>query len=396
MTHRVLVLGAGYAGLPAAKRLAVRLRGRDAGVTLVNATDRFVERIRMHQLAAGQTLRDLPLSEILAGTGVDLVTARVTAIRLDARTVELDAPPHQLHYDTLINALGSSADVDVAPGAREHAFTVAAAGDAARLSAHLARSPGPRTVAVVGGGLTGIEAATELAEAHPGLRIELVTAERLGRWLSDRAQRYLRRALDRRRIRVHEETHVDGVDANGLLVNGNRALAADAVVWAAGFRASPLARDAGMTVDRRGRMVVDATLRSLSHPEVYGAGDAAAAPAPGGDATRMSCQTGLPMGLFAADAVARRVIGKPPRHIRIRYVWQNISLGRHDGITQFTRSDDSPLNAVLAGRIAAGFKETISRGAALAARYPGPYAPWHMLRRTPPIAEQALYSLDRD
>ncbi len=67
--HRIVVIGAGYAGAIAAGRLARRLRREDVAITLVNAEPDFVERVRMHQLAVGQELRPRPFSEMFAGTG---------------------------------------------------------------------------------------------------------------------------------------------------------------------------------------------------------------------------------------------------------------------------------------------------------------------------------------
>lgn len=116
MTHRLVVLGAGYAGLGAARRAARRLRRTDVEVTLINATDRFVERIRLHQLAAGQALRDRPLRTMLDGADVKLIVARVTAIDVDSRVVRLDAEPYTVGYDTVVYALGSGADVGSVPG----------------------------------------------------------------------------------------------------------------------------------------------------------------------------------------------------------------------------------------------------------------------------------------
>jgi NADH dehydrogenase FAD-containing subunit len=107
----------------------------------------------------------------------------------------------------------------------------------------------------------------------------------------------------------------------------------------------------------------------VSHQEVYAIGDVVAAPTPGGTETRMSCQTALPMGQYVAKEIARTLKGRASKPIRIRYVWQNISLGRRDGVTQFTRADDSPLNLVLTGRLSAWFKEAITRGAAWKAQH---------------------------
>ncbi|MEU8359065.1 FAD-dependent oxidoreductase [Nonomuraea sp. NPDC048882] len=354
MKDRIVVLGAGYAGLAAAKRAARRLRRAGARVTLVNAADRFVERVRLHQLAAGQRLPDLPLAVLLAGTGVELVVARAVGIDPVARTVELDAPPYTVGYDILVYALGSGSDAGAVPGASEYAYPLATGDEAALLRARLASGHGP--VTVVGGGLTGIEAAAEFAAA--GLRAELLSAGQVGPGLSARGRHHVHRALARMGVSVREHARVTGVGPECVLLADGDELRAGTVVWAAGFRVPGLAAAAGLATDEHGRMLVDRTLRSVSHPDVFGIGDAAAA----GHATRMACQTGLPMGVCTGRAVADLLTGRDPRPARFRYVWQNVSLGRHDGVTQFTRADDSPLDTVMTGPASAAFKETITRG----------------------------------
>ncbi|MCP2259206.1 NADH dehydrogenase, FAD-containing subunit [Streptoalloteichus tenebrarius] len=381
MSHRLVILGAGYAGLAAARRAAARLRRPDVRVTLVNATDRFVERVRLHQLAVGQDLREHPLAPLAAAAGIELVVARVTSVDLATRTVRLDAAPHAVGYDTLVYALGSGADTAGVPGVAEHALTVAETEQAERVRAHVATLPSGGVVAVVGGGLTGIEIAAELAESHPRLRVELLTSGGVGDWLCASARDHLRRAFDRLGVGVHEDSRVVKVGEGALLLDDGRDRQADAVVWAAGFRVPDLAARAGLAVDDRGRMVVDETLRSVSHPDVYGIGDAAAAAAIDGAETRLSCQTALPMGLYVADAITDVLTGRTPKPVRVRYFWQNVSLGRRDGVTQFTRADDSPVDRVLTGRVSARFKEVITRGAAFSARRPGPYLPHR--RRAP-------------
>ncbi|GAA1539711.1 FAD-dependent oxidoreductase [Actinomadura kijaniata] len=363
MTHRIVVLGAGYAGLGAAGR-AARLLGDRARVTLVNAADHFVERVRLHQLAAGQALPAPPLADLLEGTGVELVVARATGIDLDAKVLRVDAAPGALPYDVLVYAPGSGAELDTVPGVREHALTVAQADDARRLRSLL---PELSSVTVVGGGLTGLETAAELAAAHPRLRVELVTAGRIGAGLSGRARRHLHDAFGRLAVRVREHSPVAEVGDGGLLLADGRRAPADAVVWTAGFRVPDLAAASGLAVDGTGRVAVDATLRSVSHPDVLAVGDAADV----GGRSRMSCQTALPMGRYAGRAVADLLAGRTPRPHRVRYLWTNISLGRHDGVTQFARADDAPLPAVLTGRASALFKEAVTRGTVVRLRHPG-------------------------
>lgn len=365
MDTHIVVLGAGYAGLIAAKAAA---RRTGAKVTLVNERDRFVERVRMHQLAAGQRLRELPLSGLLTGSGVKLVVDRVTGIDADARTVRLAGTPEEMRYDTLIYALGGRADLEAVPGVAEHAETVSGLEDSRRLRARLARGG---AVAVVGGGLTGIETAAELAESHPGATVRLVTGGVLGESLSRRGRDHLRRVFHRLGVGIAEHAQVAKVAGDGLWLEDGGHIPADTVVWTTGFRVPDLAREAGFAVDGDGRMVVDDTMRSISHPEVYGVGDAAAIPAgPGGQLLRMACATGIPSGQKAAYAIAARMAGRTPEPLRFRYFHQCVSLGRRDGLIQFVRADDSPREAVLTGRVAARYKEAIMRSTIVAMRHP--------------------------
>ncbi|HWC81133.1 MAG TPA: FAD-dependent oxidoreductase [Pseudonocardiaceae bacterium] len=359
----IVVIGAGYAGLAAAK-LAARWTG--AEVTLVNAVEKFVERVRLHQLAAGQELRDWPLAELLAGTGVRLVIGEVAEIDPDGHTIGL-ADDTELAYDTLIYALGSQADLDSVTGAGQHAHTVT---DLARATALRARLREGGTVAVIGGGLTGIEAAAELAESLPTVKVRLLTGGRLGAALSEKGRAHLRRTFDRLGVEVREDAVVIEVRADGVRLAGGEHVAADTVVWTTGFRVPDLARAAGFAVDEHGRMIVDDTLRSASHPDVLAIGDAAAIHRPDGLELRMACATGLPTTQHAVRALAARMSGRPVGPLKFRYVNQCISLGRKDALIQFVHNDDRPREAVLTGRFAALYKETVVRSATLFERHP--------------------------
>ncbi len=145
MKHRIVVLGAGYAGAIAAGRLAKRLHPDDTEITVVNADPDFVERVRMHQLATGQDLKPRALSDVYAGTGVQVRLARVTAVDADRKTVGIaDADgPGEIAYDTLVYALGSAAADHGVPGVAEHAYNIAGKQSALRLR-DAARRPRPR------------------------------------------------------------------------------------------------------------------------------------------------------------------------------------------------------------------------------------------------------------
>ncbi|MFI6787627.1 NAD(P)/FAD-dependent oxidoreductase [Nonomuraea sp. NPDC050383] len=368
MKHRIVVLGAGYAGANAAGRLAKRLHRDDVEITLVNGDSEFVERVRMHQLASGQDLRPRPLRDLCAGTGVQLRIARVTAVDVEGKTVDLGG--ETLAYDTLVYALGSAAAEHGVPGVAEHAHNVAGKQAALRLRARLSEAKPGETVLIVGGGLTGIEAATEIAEAHPDLEVAIAARGRVGGWLSDKAQHHLRGALDRLGITVHDHADITRVEADGVVTGADRKIRAQVTVWTAGFSVHPIAAATTLEVSDTGRIVVDAGMRSVSHPDVYAVGDAALAEGAGGKPLRMSCASANPMAWLAADVIAARLTGRKVPETTIGYSVQCISLGRRDGIIQRVTPDDQITSTVFTGRTAARIKEMICASAAWSIYHP--------------------------
>jgi len=342
-TPRIVVLGAGYTGVAAAKLLAQRT---GATVTVVNNRDRFVERMRNHQVASGRQPRHTTLHDLFEGTGIRLIVDRVTRIDTEARLVELAHGAEPVGYDLLVYALGSHADQDAVPGAAEHAKAVAVAEQAEQLRDRM-RIAG--TVVVVGAGPTGLETATALAETYPDRAVRLATSGALGEALSERGREYLHRAVDRLGIQVFEYAKVAKVDADGLLLEDGGHVAADTVAWTAGFKVPELAREAGLAVDDRGRMLVDGTLRSESHPEVYGIGDAAAAHTQDGQVLRMGCGPGGLAAACAFHAISDRLAGRAPKPLRVKVDALCISLGRWDALLQPTDLDGSPRGKVRTG-----------------------------------------------
>ncbi|QUI30007.1 NAD(P)/FAD-dependent oxidoreductase [Streptomyces alfalfae] len=366
MQHRIIVLGAGYTGAFAAGRLARRLRREDVTLTLVDAEPDFVERVRMHQLAVGQDLRPRPYSEMFAGTGVVLKVAKVTGIDVDGRTVSVLGADgaEELAYDSLVYALGSGWNTRGVPGAAEHAHDIAGRPGALRLRERLAALDSGRPVVVVGGGLTGIEAATEFAEARPDLDVALVARGGLGDWLSPAGRRHLRKVCGRLGITVHEHRTVTAVAADRVTTAEGDAIPAAVTVWTAGFAVHPLAGATALDVTGTGQIVVDGTMRSVSHPDVYAVGDAAMVRGPGGTPLRMSCASGTPTAWQAADSLAARLTGGKLPNVPLRYFNQCVSLGRGDGVIQYVTADDRARRAALTGRFAALYKEMICRAAA--------------------------------
>jgi len=350
----IVVIGAGYAGLTAARRIAKRT---DAHVTLVNAEPDFVERIRLHQHAAGQDLRSRPLAEAVRGTGIELVIGRVRAI--DPAGKEIDVDGRKIGYDTLVYALGSVSDDRGVPGVAEHALSVDGLAGATEVRELLARKA---TVTIIGAGLTGVETATELAETHPDLHVRIVAGHAPGARLSENARRHFDKVFRRLGIEVRAGARVAKVLPDSVVLADGDELPTDITVWTTGFVVSQLAAEAGVETDHSGRIVVDQTQRSVSHPDIYAVGDSAAVRI-NGQELRMACATAEPMALYTAKAITARLRGQEPKPFSYRYYIQCISLGRRDGLVQRVDALDRPQRMVLTGRVAALVKEGIVRGA---------------------------------
>jgi NADH dehydrogenase len=354
-TH-VVVVGAGYAGTLAANHLR---QNPDIDITVVNPRPVFVERIRLHQLVADTGTATADYATLL-GEGIRLIVDSVEVIEAADRRVLLTSGA-ELDYDYLIYAVGSTGapatGTSEVPGYTEYAHSVADLESAQRLHYALTDLPLPAPITVVGGGLTGIETASELAEC--GRPVTLVCGPVLGPSLSKRGRRSVAKRLRRLGVNVLESVAVEEVRWDAVVLTDGVVLPSAATIWTAGFTVPDLATRSGLHTDPIGRLLTDETLTSIDDERIVAAGDAAA---PSGQPLRMSCQAAGPLGAQAANTVLSRIAGDVPAALSQAFVGQCISLGRTHATFQMARTDDTPVNMYLGGRAAASLKEAICKG----------------------------------
>jgi NADH dehydrogenase len=356
---QVVVVGGGYAGTLAANHLR---RRTDVDVTLINSRPVFVERIRLHQLVADTGAATADYGTLLAD-GIRLVVDAVERIETADRRVLLESGA-ELDYDYLIYAVGSTGAVPSGvPGAAEFAHSVADLESAQRLRYALTDLPLAAPITVVGGGLTGIETASELAER--GRPVTLVCGGILGPSLSARGRRSVAKRLRNLGVNVLESVAAGEVRWDAVVLSDGAVLPSAATVWTAGFAVPDLAARSGLRTDAVGRLLTDETLTSIDDERIVAAGDSAA---PSGEPLRMSCQAAGPLGAQAANTVLSRIAGRTPAVLNQAFVGQCISLGRTHGTIQLARTDDTPVNMIVGGRSAASIKEAICRGTLWAIR----------------------------
>jgi NADH dehydrogenase FAD-containing subunit len=351
---QVLVIGAGYAGLLGTVRLAMKTLHQNVQLTLINPSEMFVERPRLHQFAANQAIKQRPIRDVLRGTGVRFIQAEVTKMHIQQREVMIrgDTDDERLAYDYLLYTAGSTVEQDSVPGVRQYAHTLSAGGPRSAealksILPELTRRAGH--LLVVGGGPTGIEAAAEFAESYPGLRVSLITQGKLAEHWGGDIQLHIHKALTRLGVLIRDRTAIGQVKQNELLTGEGESLGFDLCLWAGGFVAPPLAKEAGLAVNERGQVLIDPFMRSISDHRIYAAGDSAQPVATSGLHVRMAAYTAAITGAHAADSLYNAMMNKPQKPLNFAYLGQGIALGRHDSVDFNNFPDDTPKWPILTG-----------------------------------------------
>jgi NADH dehydrogenase FAD-containing subunit len=164
-------------------------------------------------------------------------------------------------------------------------------------------------------------------------------------------ERAVRAELVRLGVRLIDDEIVTKVRPGEVTTNKDRSIAHDICVWSGGLRSAPFAGDAGLATDPQGRILVDASLRSISHPHVLAVGDAAHPIAPTGAPYRLSAFAALISGAYAADAIRAQRDRRELRPFSFSTFGQGIAIGR-GGVGFFSYPDDRQSLFVVKGRTA--------------------------------------------
>lgn len=353
---KVVVVGAGFGGLWAARTLA----RRPVDVTLVDRNNYHTFFPLLYQVAAAELVpTDIayPVRSIFRrAPNVAVRLAEMTGLDLERRIVRTTRG--ELPYDALVLALGSEASFFGVEGAAEHAFPLRWMSDAVPLRHHVLTrfeaaltAEGPDrarllTFAVVGGGPTGIEYAGALSELvhgpllrdFPGIgseEVRIVLLEggpRLLATMPERLARYALERLGRRNVEVRLGTFVEAVEPCAVRIAGGERLETETVVWTAGIQGEPRVRAWGLPVVRGGRVPVDETLAVEGRPDVYVVGDLAYREDLDGTPLPQVAQVAIQQGRHAAKSVLLRAGGREARPFRYRDPGMLAVIGRNAAV----------------------------------------------------------------
>jgi NADH dehydrogenase len=356
MTQRILILGGGFGGVAAVRQLERLLRSRDdIELTIVSRENFFVMTPFLFEACSGRLeLRHCAQPIRSALRWARFVEATVEEVDVGNRVVRaIDATGSEstLPYDHLVVALGASTNQGLIRGSN-HAFTFKTMADALVLRNHLieqleladaaatsSRRAGCLTVAVIGGGLVGVELLGELsAFADDVLRYyPRIRREEMSFRLFEAGPRILPeidpplgdvalRVLQKRGADIRVSTPVREIEP-GRIHLGSETIEAGTIVLAAGIVPSAIASGLAVMRDQRGRIVVDETMRSRSHPNVWALGDCATIPGPDGRPYPPLAQHALREGRKLARNLSAVIEGKPPSAFVFRSLGTMASLG---------------------------------------------------------------------
>jgi NADH:ubiquinone reductase (H+-translocating) len=380
--QRILVLGAGFAGLWSAVAAARRLDELGTGpgdveVLVVNRTPCHSIRVRNYEADLDETR--VSLADVLDPIRVKHIVAEVADVNVSERKVActMDGASQALAYDRLVFALGSRLARRAIPGLETHGFNVDTFEAATRLNDHIGSLPsgpvstGQYNVVVVGAGLTGIEVATEMfnklrstiAKAPASGLAEsprVILADHqawIGSDMGESARPVIAEALQKLGVETRPGISVTSIDAQGATLATGERIAAATVVWCAGMQADPLTARFPAERDRLGRLPVDAHLKIEGMPAEFAAGDVAWLPIDGTHASVMSCQHARPMGRFAGYNVVGDLLGEPMLPLHIDWYVTCLDLGPWGAV--YTQGRDRQVAAK--GAPAKRTKEIINR-----------------------------------
>ncbi|HWT75078.1 MAG TPA: NAD(P)/FAD-dependent oxidoreductase, partial [Mobilitalea sp.] len=305
MEKRIVIVGAGYAGILTAKKLAKRLKKHnDVNITIIDKNPFHTMLTELHEVAAGRVDEDsikISLKRVFAGRKVNVKMDTVTNIDFEKKTVmgTIESYP----YDYLVLAAGSKPTFFGIPGAEEHSFKLWSFEDAVVLRDHILKTfrkaacesnPEERkrllTFYVVGAGFTGVEMIGELAEYVPILcekyeikrsEVTMVNVDGLARPipnLPERLSNKVTKRMEKMGIKLIMGAFVTNVGSDFIELKQNDKIlhfSVGTVIWAAGIQSADITKEAGSSLEltRGNRIQVDSFLRSTKNENVYIIGD---------------------------------------------------------------------------------------------------------------------------
>ena len=349
---RVVILGAGFGGLTAARAMA-----NDADVTVVDRHNFQTFLPLLYQVSTAGLAADHvahPIRGALRKTGVQFRMGTPISVDHKNKTIKLDSS-EVLEFDQLIVALGSAtADFGI-PGVTEHALGMKSVNEAIAIRAEVMRrfedlcrfeDDTIFSISVVGGGPTGVEMAGAFAElvrgplkndqAHAAAHIKINLIEagpRILPMFSEKLSARAKKDLEKLGVTVHLNTAVAEIKPRSILVKGGDALPSEVTVWAAGVKGEPAGEQLNLPLVNT-RIDVDQTLQVKHYPHIFAIGDIAGFVGENGRFLPMVAPVAMQQGRFVAKQIKRLAQGQALENFKYVDKGSMATIGRHKAIVE--------------------------------------------------------------
>ena len=349
---RVVILGAGFGGLTAARAMA-----ETADVTVVDRHNFQTFLPLLYQVSTAGLAADHvahPIRGALRKTGIQFRMGSPISVDHKNKTVKLDSS-EVLAFDHLIVALGSAtADFGI-PGVTEHALGMKSVNEAIAIRAEVMRrfedlcrfeDDTIFSISIVGGGPTGVEMAGAFAElvrgplkndqAHAAAHIKINLIEagpRILPMFSEKLSARAKKDLEKLGVTVHLNTAVAEIKPRSILIKGGDALPSEVTVWAAGVKGEPAGEQLNLPLVNT-RIDVDQTLQVKHYPHIFAIGDIAGFVGDNGRFLPMVAPVAMQQGRFVAKQIKRIAQGQPLENFKYIDKGSMATIGRHKAIVE--------------------------------------------------------------
>ncbi len=361
----IAIVGGGFAGIAVARRLEERLRPNEAEIVLLSRENYTLFTPMLPEVTSGE----LEVRHVVTPIRTQLhrtrfVLADVDEIDVEARTIAYHHVLTRRHviqpFDHIVFALGSSTSDFGLPGVAEHTWALKSLEDAELLRNHLVwlleladtiddetRRRRLLTIAVVGGGFTGVETAGEIVELFrsvlrfykrlqsESVRVILIEAGPvLLAGLPAKMGEYSRRVLERRGVEVLTGDGVASADARGLTLQSGRRVESETIVWSAGVKPSPTIAKVALPKTKRGAIETGRDMRVPGLQGVWALGDCASIPDGAGGTYPMTAQHAIREGPRLAENIVAVLRGLPTVPFHYKTLGMMAALGGRKGVAQ--------------------------------------------------------------
>lgn len=269
----LVILGGGYGGMRIINRLTPHLPS-DTKITLIDKVPYHCLKTEFYALAAG-TISDQHIRVAFPEhSQVDIVYGEVININQEESKIILKEE-NEINFDDLIIGLGSEDNYHNVPGACEYTHSIQTIENARETYRHLNNLKPNSVVAVIGGGLSGVELAAELNESRPDLHVKLF--DRGNIILSsfpDRLSKYVEKWFENHGIEIIRQSNITKVE-NNVLYNHDEPMTFDSIVWTAGIQPNKIVRNFDVEKDAQGKVILTPHHHLPTNEHIFVVGDCA-------------------------------------------------------------------------------------------------------------------------